>query len=262
MWGSRVVIPSQGRERVLEELHQCHPGINRMKAKARSYVWWPCLDKDMEKKVLHCHICQSNQCSPSKAPLHPWEWPKDPWRRLHIDYAGPFTNRMFLVVIDAHSKWLEVIPTTSATGQVTVSKLRQIFATHGIPETCVTDNGPAFVSEDFAVFMHRNGIRHITTAPYHPASNGQAKRAVQIFKRGLEKMNANDLLESLQRFLFSYRTTPQTTTSQSPAELLMGCRLVTAFDLLKPEVGRKVRRARNKMVEQGGSRLSLGRVTG
>ena len=67
-------------------------------------------------------------------------------------------------------------------------------------------------------------------------------------------MNANDLLKSLQRFLFSYRTTPQTTTGQSPAELLMGRRLVTAFDLLKSEVGRKVRRAQNKMVEQGGSR--------
>ena len=154
MWGSCVVIPSQGRERVLEELHQCHPGINRMKTLAHSYVWCPGLDKDIEKKVLHCHACQSNQRSPSKAPLHPWEWPKDPWRRLHIDYAGPFKNRMFLVVIDAHSKWLEVIPTTSTTGQVTVSKLCQIFATHGIPETCVMDNGPAFVSNDFAVFMH------------------------------------------------------------------------------------------------------------
>ena len=198
MWGSRVVIPSQGRERVLEELHQCHPGINRMNSLARSYVWWPCLDKDIEKKVLHCHTCQSNQHSPSKAPLYPWEWPKDPWRHLHIDYAGPFKNCMFLVVIDAHFNWLKVIPTTSTTGQVTVNKLRQIFATHGIPEPCVMDNGPAFVSKDFAVFMHRNGIRHITTAPYHPASNGQAKRAVQIFKRGLEKMNANDLLESLQ----------------------------------------------------------------
>ena len=146
MWGSRVVIPSQGRERVLEELHQCHPGINCTKALARSYVWWPCLDKDIKKRVLHRHTCQSNQRSPSKAPLHSWEWPKNPWRRLHIDYAGPFKNRMFLVVIDAHSKWLEVIPTTSATGQVTVSKLHQIFATHEIPETCVMDNGPAFVS--------------------------------------------------------------------------------------------------------------------
>ena len=105
-----MVIPSQGRKRVLEELHQCLPGVNRMKALARSYVWWPGLDKDIEKMVLHCPTCQSNHRSPSKASLHPWEWLKDPWRRLHIDYAGPYKNRMFLVVIDAHFKWLEVIP--------------------------------------------------------------------------------------------------------------------------------------------------------
>ena len=78
MWGSWVVIPGQGRERVLEELHQCHPGVNRMKALARSYVWWPGLDKDIGRMILHCHTCQSNQCYPSKAPLHPWEWPKYP----------------------------------------------------------------------------------------------------------------------------------------------------------------------------------------
>ena len=156
---------------------------------------------------------------------------------------------------------MEVIPTKNATGQVTVSKLRQIFATHEIPETCETDNGPAFVSEDFAAFMHRNGIRHITTAPYNPASNGKAERAVQIFKRGLEKMNATDLQKILQRFLFSYRTTPQTTTGQSPAELLMGRRLTTALDLLKHKVGRIVRRAQNKIAEQEGSRQVVFRLT-
>ena len=110
--------------------------------------------------------------------------------------------------------------------------------------------------------MHQNGIRHITAAPYHPVSNGQVERAVQIFKQGLEKMNANDLLESLQRFLFSYRTTPQTTTGQLPAELLMGHRLVTAFGLLKPEVGRTVWLRIKWWSREDHVRLSLGRVIG
>ena len=106
LWGSCVMIPPQGRAIVLEHLHDTHPGTNRMKSLARSYhVWWPHLDSDIVTKVRHCHICQTNRPSPPKAPLHPWEWPSRPWARLHIDHAGPFHGKPFLIVVDAHSKW-------------------------------------------------------------------------------------------------------------------------------------------------------------
>ena len=75
LWGSRVVIPTPGRERILEELHECHPGIVRMKALARSYVWWPGLDAEIEHKVRDCGTCQEHSNLPPKAVLHPWEWP-------------------------------------------------------------------------------------------------------------------------------------------------------------------------------------------
>ena len=47
----------------------------------------------------------------------------------------------------------------------------------------VTDNGPCFVSEEFEIFLAKNGVKHITTAPYHPATNGLAERAVQTVKQ-------------------------------------------------------------------------------
>ena len=82
LWGSRVVVPPAGRDIVLEQLHDTHPGISKMKALARSYVWWPGLDKAIESKVQQCEVCQTNRPSPSKAPLHPWEWPRDDFNSI------------------------------------------------------------------------------------------------------------------------------------------------------------------------------------
>ena len=86
--GSRVVIPEAGRQKILELLHLGHlghPGITRMKGLARSFVWWPGMDTELEGKVKSCVSCQQNQKTPEIAPLHPWEWPERPWSRLHID---------------------------------------------------------------------------------------------------------------------------------------------------------------------------------
>ena len=44
LWGSRVVIPDKGKQRLLEELHYGHPGITKMKSLARSYICWPKCD--------------------------------------------------------------------------------------------------------------------------------------------------------------------------------------------------------------------------
>ena len=57
--------------------------------------------------------------------------------------------------------------------------LREWFSVHGIPEQVVTDNGSQFTADAFKVFMDRNGVRHIRSAPYHPASNGLAERSLK-----------------------------------------------------------------------------------
>ena len=95
------MIPKSLRETVLKELHEVHPGISRMKALARSFVWWPGIDKDIEMTVKSCKQCCCNQSDPTSAPIHPWENPTSPWERIHIDYAGPFLGKMFLIVVYA-----------------------------------------------------------------------------------------------------------------------------------------------------------------
>lgn len=96
------------------------------------------------------------------------------------------------------------------------------------------------MSEEFKCFTKMNGIKHLTSCPYHPASNGLTERAVKTFKNGLKKMSEGSVLCRLTRFLFSYRNTPQTTTGVAPAELLIGRRLRSCLDLLKPDLQAKV----------------------
>jgi len=115
-----------------------------------------------------------------------------------------------------------------------------MFATHGIPETIVTGNGSVFTSHEFQQFMDMNGIKHLTTAPYHPASNGLAERAVQTLKMGLKKISVGNIEDKLAHFLFQYRITPHTTTGQNPAELLMGRRPRFHLDILRPNVADRV----------------------
>ena len=58
VWGSRVVIPSPGRQRVLQQLHEGVSGMAQMKGLARMYMWWPWMDEDMANVVCSCHECQ------------------------------------------------------------------------------------------------------------------------------------------------------------------------------------------------------------
>ena len=236
LWGIRVVVPSKLRARLVEELHRDHPGVTRMKAVARNYLWWPGLDKELEECARSCLSCQAVKSAPAVAPLHPWLWPAKPWQRVHVDFAGPFLGKMFLIVVDAYSKWPEVVEMTSTEAPKTICELRKIFAANGLPEQLVSDNGPQFVSSDFAAFMKMNGIKHIRCAPYHPSSNGAAERFVQTFKRAMKAGEGTvPLSQRLSNFLLTYRSTPHATTNEAPSQLLMGWKIRTRLDLLRPD---------------------------
>ncbi|KHJ39809.1 hypothetical protein D918_10165 [Trichuris suis] len=180
---SRVVIPLSLRTQVLQLLHAGHPGIVRMKSLARSYVWWPGLDRDVGKTVLSCLQCQENRHNPPRENEHRWPEARTPWSRIHVVFFGPFQGKMFMIVVDAFSKWVE----------------------------------------------------HLTTAPFHPASNGQAERLVQSTKEALRKESAKEWNVRLARLLLAQHSTPSSATGKSPAELLLNRRLVTLLDKLRPE---------------------------
>ena len=239
LWENRVIIPLKLQSRILEELH-C--GITRMKALARSYLWWPALDRFLERCMQECLPCQAVRNAPAPAPLHPWLWPTKPWQRIHVDFSGPFLGRMFLVVVDAHAKWPEVITMSSTTTSTTINELRYLFSAYGLSKQLVTDNGPQLTSEEFSTFCKQNGVKHIRCALYHPASNGLAERFVQTFKRAMKASteDKNSLNQRIANFLLTYRCTPHATMGEAPCQLFMGRKIRTRLNLLRPSCEERV----------------------
>ena len=88
LWGSRVIVPENGREAIISFLHEGHPGVTHMQWLACGYVWWPGIDNELNFAIKTYAECQENQRVPARAPMHPWEWPDRLWATIHIDYAG------------------------------------------------------------------------------------------------------------------------------------------------------------------------------
>ena len=112
---------------------------------------------------------------------HCWPWLARVWQRIHIDFAEK-DRQHFLVLVDSHSKWLEVIPMSTTTSAKTIEVLRNIFAAHGLPEEIVSDNGPQFTSQECRGFLSSKGIKKTLVPAYHPASNRAAEKSVQTVK--------------------------------------------------------------------------------
>lgn len=205
-----------------------------MKLLAASKVFWPNITKHIEVAVKTCDNCAKAGKAPIKCTLQPWPTPTAPWTRLHMDYAGPINGYYFLLIIDAYSKWPEIIKTRTTTAAKTIEIFADVLARHGLCELCVTDNGPQFISTTFEDFCKKQGIKHLTTAYYSSQSNGQAERFVELMKNGLHRAEGN-LDQKLREFLFSYRYMPSYNLGQkSPFELMTGRRMRTKLDLLKP----------------------------
>ena len=205
-------------------------------------MWWHGIDLKIEQMTKSCERCQAVRNSPPSAPLHPWSWPSHPWQRIHLDFAGPFCGKMFLVIVDTHSKWGEVIEMKSTTAAATIEELRRLFATYGLPEQVVLDNGPQFASSAFSMFLKSNGVKHIRCAPYHPSSNGAVERFIQTFKKAIRAGGREGATfhQRLMNFLLVHRTTPHTTTRVAPSVLFLNRELRTRLHLLHPNVKDRV----------------------
>ena len=155
-----------------------------------------------------------------------------------MDFTGPIGDRMILVVMDAHTKWPEIVVKHRATSAPTIKACQLLFTRFGIPKEIVTDNGSQFVSQEFTQFLKVLGVKHTPVATYHPQSNGEAERMVWTIKENIKAYGPNWRKYVLD-MLLAYRTSKHRTTGKSPAELICGRKLNTRLDLLHKSVMQK-----------------------
>ena len=153
----------------------------------------------------------------AKEPLQPHDIPEGPWRKLGMDYFN-FDGNSYVLICDYFSKFPFLYRAKTSFWSLR-DRLIDLFSIE-----IVSDNGPLFQSKEFAKFLSGLGIKHTTSSPGYPRSNGFIVQHIQTVKNMLSKSSNT---RSFQEVLADLRTTRISTGLPSPAEILHGRNLTT-----------------------------------
>ena len=228
--GTRLIIPKSLREQVLQLAHEGHQGIVKTKNRLRSKVWWPKMDTEAERLCRKCHGCQVTGEPNKPEPMHRVVPPSGPWQDCACDILGPLPSGEYIfVIVDYFSRYYEIAVLKSVTTEKVILALIPIFSRFGLPLTLRTDNGPQFISNEFEQYLKEHGIKHYTSIPLWPQSNGEVERQNRSLMKAIRvaHLEKRDWRREIYKFLTAYRSTPQSTTGASPSFLMFGREMKT-----------------------------------
>ena len=222
LFGPRLYIPLNLRDKYLERCHEGHQSFDRCYSRAAQSIWWPGMYSDVENYVKKCMICVKQ----SSVKHQPWTenpLPEGPWVEVGAD-VFQIRDELFLILVDYYTRWIETLPIRCQTSNEVVKAMKCLFARFGVPKKLRSDNGPCFASDLFKSFAKEWNFLHCTSSPRYPQSNGLAERAVGTVKRMWKKE------VDYEKALLAYRSTPMK-TGFSPFELMYGRQMRTSLGL-------------------------------
>jgi hypothetical protein len=210
----------------------------------RADYFWPSLFTDVCAKIRACVKCQkfSGKQQLKSLPLKPvvasgpfQQWGLDFIGEIHLASSGQ--HRWILTATYYFTKWIEVIPTRSASHKVIIGFLEDIIARFGCPKRIVTDNVASFKAEPLIQFCEQFGIALIHSTPYYPQGNGLVessnKSLIKIIKRLLED-NKKAWDSKLKFSLWADRVTTKRSLGISPFQLVYGVEAIFPSQLALP----------------------------
>ena len=236
-----IVAPAGMLNDLCEEAHhRGHCCATRVVALISQQWWHPRLTDIAEYFVRTCEICQKyNPRKVLKTGLGAFPVPSGPWTEIVIDFTDMGADsrvenkRYLLVCVDTFTRWVECVPVRTESGKEVIKWLtREIIPRYGIPKIIRSDNGSHFSNDDLRQVEQMFGIKHRYSAIYHPASAGLCERMNRTIKEGLARVCAEKNLtwvEALPIVLFAIRSTPNSTFTVSPHELMTGRKMPCPF---------------------------------
>ena len=229
--GTKIVVPQSLHRCMLEETDKSHQELQACLRRAIEVFFWPRISAQLKDLIDKCSICQSVKPEQASEPLQPHPVPDRPWQRVATDLFT-FENRNYLVSVDYYSNFIELDYLANTSSQTVIHKLKMHFATHGVPDYVVSDNGPQYTSSEFRRFATTWKFKYVTTSPHYPQANGMAESAVKTCKTIMKKA----LLSKSDPYLGSldHHNTPNAATGMSPCQRLFGRRTKTLLSFSEP----------------------------
>ena len=221
--GLSLIIPATLRESYLQRLHEGHLSASKTVLNARQHMFWPGIEADIKDYTRRCQVC-IKRSRPARELLQPHEIPDGPWQKLCMDFFDR-KGKCYILICDYFSKFPFMFSCKTSWGSLK-DRLIDLFSNEGFLKEIISDNGSPFNSQEFTDYLSSHGVKHTTSSPYYPQSNGFIECHIQTVKNLLYKaMDAGT--RSFQEVFSELRATKIGNNLPSPAEILHGRYLIT-----------------------------------
>ena len=233
--------PNSRREAFILAHNLSHPSAkSTIKLLTERYLWGT-MKADIRRLCRECLPRQTSKISRHvDSGVEQFHTSARRLSHIHVDTVGPLPPsegfRYIFTIVDRNTRWPEAIPLRQQTAESCANALTQWVARHGVPETIVSDRGPAFTSNLWTSLAERLGCKVKQTTAYNPACNGLVERFHRSLKASLmARCQSHQWKKNLPWVLLGLRTTPHAALGASPAEALYGLTLCIPADVIPGE---------------------------